>query len=179
MYITKITANNNQDGAVFIVFLGIMISIMSAASLLQQHYATNDNQIMNNIIKQQTLATAESAVNITRKNIYELIIIEGDEDAVISEPNTSSDLSDLSQCIQRLGLNNDNLLTGTGISPISQSFAAAVPTHYTSAILSHRGNYKIIVCGYNQPTLVGSDVVSALVQTVENNTLSSLNWLEH
>ena len=67
-------SNLEQKGAVFILFLGIMVAIMSAASLLQQHYATNDDQIYNSVIKKQVIATAESAINIKRNNLYELII---------------------------------------------------------------------------------------------------------
>lgn len=56
-------SNLEQKGAVFILFLGIMVAIMSAASLLQKHYATNDDQIYNSVIKKQVIATAESAIN--------------------------------------------------------------------------------------------------------------------
>lgn len=176
-------SNLEQKGAVFILFLGIMVAIMSAASLLQQHYATNDDQIYNSVIKKQVIATAESAINIKRNNLYELII----SNATLPTATTDPSDSDLNECLGRLNLNVNNLVSGTNINMESNtSFDTTPATYFTSAILSVGDDYQIVACGYNRNTLVSSDIVTSLVQTVTQNppapavatSLESLNWIE-
>ena len=182
--INRYYTNKNQSGAVLLVFLGVMVAIMSAVTMLQENFSINNESSYSEVIMTQLKATSESAINLKREKLHNLIINNG------VTPNIDFNLAGqnwgLVQCLIRLNASENKIYSGEGILPeLNIQFTEKPKTYFTSAVIfSQDGGYKIVACSFNTDDIESSDRMSGHIQKVipfpadEPTELKSISWQE-
>lgn len=172
-----------QRGFAFIVLLSISISLVLAGNLLVQRYSTSNQQIINQVLQQQLLASAESAVDLMRLRLHAALI--STLPATMTNDATASSNAYISNCASRLKIDvADAQNGGTGISDISfsanQAFTSSPSpsTNITRGLFSHPQNnhYIIIACAHRPNTINGQVVAVSQTLKLEDGQLINLGW---
>jgi len=186
MFNSKNYSRKNQTGAVLLVFLGVMVAIMSAVTILQEQYSMNKDSIYLDILKTQLKATSESAVNLKREKLHDYIVNQGQTPAIDFNVLGGFNYWDYSVCLQKLNYQTNRAPGAQPLLPeMNVEFDSKPITYYsTGVIIPSGGTYQIISCAFNSNTIDGSDHISGHIQTLvpfpaDNPTeLKSVGWQE-